>query len=871
MQARTGLLPDKTLHKGTQPSRKRASEMRQYVSNAVEFSFVCPLANGLHARPASQLAEFASKFISEFSLTNLRSGAAANLKSTLAIISADVREGDKCSVHIFGEDEDIAAHALQKYINGDLPKSDGSTRKVEDQAIAFALPRALLSSGVTCYSGVPVSPGIGKGKTVVVGAIDLPSDLNTEEAEDPEKEEQRVQRAMAAVRKRIETMLGRSLSQAETGVLQAHLSILEDVTFTQKISGLIAEGHSAAKALIETGQFFTSLLQRSDSAYIRDRAVDVQEICLRLLEEVQGPSSTAAQIELIEPSVLVAETLAPQQLLGLDRKWLSGLVLEYAGTTSHTVILARSLGIPTLVGVKDAPVVLPARQEIVIDANRGFVVPNGNPSVHRFYEREWQTQRGRQLALSREVGAAAVTADGHRLEVAANVSSGEEVISAFSNGAEGIGLFRTEMLFMGRDRAPTEEEQFAIYADAARSAKGRVIIRTIDIGGDKPIPHLNLASESNPYLGYRGIRIYAEHRELFRTQLRAVLRASAFGRIQIMAPMVSTVEEVLWLKQQIAELQQELQHKEIAFDPGMLVGIMIEVPSVAFILDHLCAEADFFSIGTNDLNQYFMAVDRDNARVANLSNVRHPGFLRFLKHIVDSVHRHGKWIGMCGEMASDARNLPILLGLGLDEISVASAQIPVLRRNISRFSFSECKELLSRLLTCARVEQVENLLDNYGASERFRPLLDPGLVITNSESQTKEEAIRELIDSLYIAGRTENPDRLEEVVWTRESAYSTGLGHGFAIPHCRRDAVSANSVAILKLRDPIDWGSLDQKPVSTVILLAVRESDVNNTHMQVLAKLARKLMNEQFRQELNELDEPQQILRYLSEQLEIPM
>jgi len=846
--------------------------MSQDVSNPVEFSFVCPLSNGLHARPASQLAEFAGSFLSELLLTNLRNGAAANLKSTLAIISADIRKGDECFLRVAGQDEEIAGNAMRRYILWDLSRSDEPLAETTATTLRNQLlPRALVSSGVICHSGLAVSPGIGIGKVVVVGGMALPRDLSTEKPETPQKESRRIERALAVVRERVKAMLARSMSPAEAGVLKAHLAILDDVTFTEKITAFISEGRSAAQALSETGQFFSSLLQRSESAYIRDRAVDIQEICLRLLEEIRGSKFTAATVALQERSVVVAETLAPQQLLALDRKWLSGVVLEYAGTTSHAVILARSLGIPTIVGVKDAPVVLPAGQEIVVDATRGLVVPNGLPAVHRFYERELQSQRARHQASSTWVSAKAVTVDGYSVQVGANVSSGEEVASAFANGAEGIGLFRTEMLFMGRDRAPTEEEQFAIYVEAARSAPGPVIIRTIDTGGDKPIPHLNLPPESNPYLGYRGSRIYAEHRELFLTQVRAILRASAFGRLQLMAPMVSTVEEVLWLKEQIAGQQQELRRKSIAFDPEMPVGIMIEVPSVAFILDQLCAEVDFFSIGTNDLNQYFMAVDRDNARVADLSSVRHPSFLRFLQHIVDGVHRNGKWVGMCGEMAGDAHNLPILVGLGLDEISASAAQIPVLKRDISRLSTLVCKELLSRLVECTQVKKVDELLTKHLPGEKHQPLLDPDLVIVDSDSQSKEEAIRELIDSLYVAGRTENPDRLEEVVWAREAAYSTGLGHGFAIPHCRSDAVTANSVAIVKLKKAMDWGSLDEKPVSTVILLAVRESDANNTHMQVLAKLARKLMDEQFREELRKLNEATKILNYLSKELEISL
>ena len=839
------------------------------VSNPVEFSFVCPLPNGLHARPASQFAEFVSRFSSDLLLTNSRNGATANLKSTLAIISADVRKGDECSVRIQGVDEEIAGKALRGYIARDLPQSDEPLVSVHSDDLKSIVPRALLSSAKQCRFGVAVSPGIGKGKAVVLGRMRLPHDLN-ERAEDPQKEERRIERALAAVRERIKSMLSRSMSPAETGVLKAHLAIVEDVAFADKVEELIANGRSAGQALVECGEFFTSLLQRSTSEYIRDRAVDIEEICVRLLEEIYGHEFSTNAVNLNEPSVLVSETLAPQQLLGLDRKWLRGLVLEYAGTTSHAVILARSLGIPTVVGVKDAPVVIPGGQEIVVDAYRGFILPNGTSAVQRFYERERRILDRRQQMLARSIRIPATTTDGRRLEVAANVSSSEEVASALANGAEGIGLFRTEMLFMGRDHAPAEEEQFEIYRAAARAAAPYpVIIRTIDIGGDKPIPHLNLPDESNPYLGYRGMRIYAEHRELFGTQLRAILRASAFGRIQIMAPMVSTLEEVLWLKSQVSNLQKELRAQDIGFDAAMRIGIMIEVPSIAFILDQICPEVDFFSIGTNDLNQYFLAVDRDNAKVAELSSVRHPSFLRFLKHIVDAVHRNGKWVGMCGEMASDARNLPLLVGLCLDEISAANSQVPLLKEKISRLSAQSCEQLLSRLTACAKVDEVDAMLDTNDPAEAALLLLDTELIVVNSESRSKEEAIRELIDLLYVAGRTENPDRLEEVVWAREAAYSTGLGHGFAIPHCRSDAVRANSVALLKLKNPIDWGSQDEKPVRTVILLAVRESDPNNSHMQVLAKLARKLMDEQFRTELMHLDNADQIAEFLSKQLEI--
>ncbi|HEU0049878.1 MAG TPA: fructose PTS transporter subunit IIA, partial [Nitrososphaera sp.] len=337
----------------------------------------------------------------------------------------------------------------------------------------------------------------------------------------------------------------------------------------------------------------------------------------------------------------------------------------------------------------------------------------------------------------------------------------------------------------------------------------------------------------------------------------------------LMVPMVATREEVLWMKAQVAEAQKDLTGRQIAFDPAMPVGIMIEVPSVAFILDQLCEELDFFSIGTNDLVQYFLAADRGNSRVASLSNVRHPAFLRFLKQIVDEVHKHGKHIGMCGEMAGDILHLPLLLGLGLDGISMASSEIPILKERISRLTVSDCQSLLSGVLKCKGVAEVESLLAAGALSSPDSGLLDQDLVVLNSKSESKEEAIREIINSFYVEARTNDPDRLEEAVWTREEVYSTGLGHGFAIPHCKSDAVITESIGVLKLSKAVEWGALDGQPVHTVILLAARESNANGRHMQVFSQLARKLMSDKFRSHLEQANDANKVLGYLVEELAI--
>jgi fructose-specific PTS system IIA-like component len=837
---------------------------------SLEFTFECPLPNGLHARPSSHLADVANEFAAECTLTNLRSAAVANAKSVLSMIAADVRLSDPCSVRVSGADEQAACDALRKFVESVLPGCDEALAVLPTDG--GSLPRVLLDANVKWHSGLAVSRGIGQGSVVVIGGVALPEGLRCEVAVDSAQEHVKVEVALAAVRSKLETAVARKQSATEAAVLKAHLAILGDVSLAEKLNQQISEGRSAGQAVCDAAEIFTTQLRAAESLYIRERAIDMQDICLQLLEEIYGAKFQQPVVSLAGPSVVVAENLAPRQLLALDRTWLKALVLASAGAMSHTVILARSLGIPTLAGVKDATLVFAPGAEIVVDANRGLIIDEWSAPVQRFYQREWKTLQRRQTALAHFAKATAITVDGKKLEIAANVSSSEELLPAFEQGADGIGVFRTEMLFAGRDSAPSEEEQFAVYAQAARAANGwPVIIRTIDIGGDKPLPYLNLPHEANPFLGYRGVRIYAEHQALLDAQLRATIRASAHGRIQIMVPMISTLSEVRWFKARVAQIQSDLRAEGVEFDSAMPVGIMIEVPSVAFSIDQLCPEVDFFSIGTNDLAQYFFAVDRDNARIANLSNVRHPSFLRLLQQIVSAAQRGGKWIGMCGEMAGDLRQLPLLVGLGLDEISGTASAIPALKAGTAQLSAANCRELLSQAMDRKSVEEVDSLLQCQQAQSAARPLLNTELVLLDGDSECKDEAIREIVDAFYIAARTESPQQVEAAVWKREAVYSTGLGSGFAIPHCKTDAMANSSIGVLKLKQPIEWGSLDGQPVRVVILLAMRESGPNGAHMQVFSKLARKLMHEEFRDAILNATNREALLAHLAGELDIAL
>lgn len=842
---------------------------------ALDLRFTCPLASGLHARPASRLAEIARGFDAACLVTNARTGVTADVKSVLAVLAADVGVGDACLVRVDGRDEADAGAALRSFLQHELSGYEDAPTPVTTEA-APILPRLLDTSGATWWRGLAVSPGVGIGRvvaaTVVVCATAPRDDLDDEAPIDPHVERRRIDHAIQSVRARMAARLGHRTSAVEAAILSAHVAIVTDPLLLDTLLAAIARGRSAPQAIADAAAHFSGALGRVNTPTLRERAADIQGLCVQLLDDVCGSQIARTAMALEGPSVIVAETMTPQQLLDLDRRWISGLVLETAGTTSHTVILARSLGIPMIVDIPQARRCLVAGEEVVVDGHRGLVVAGLTEAARAFYARELKRLRAREVVIARAAVGPVTTVDGRGLEVGANVSSIEELDAARRSGADGIGLFRTEVLFLRAHDLPSEEAQYQVYAAAVRAMQGRpVIVRTLDLGGDKPVAAVPLPPEANPFLGYRGVRAYVEHQDIVRAQLRAIVRASAVGPVQLLVPMVSSIEEVLWVKAQVAHVQDELAAHEVPFDRDMPIGIMLEVPAVSFVLDRLCEEVDFFSIGTNDLCQYFFAADRGNARVAPLASVTHPGFLRFLKQIVDEVRTRGRWVGLCGEMAGDVRWLPLLVGLGLDEISAASQQIPALKARIARLSAAECVERLAAAMECGSAEAVEALLDQARALDRPRPLVDPEIVRFDGACGTKEDAIRMLVDAFYAAGRTDDPCSMEDAVWRREAQYATGVGNGIAVPHCRTDAVTSDSIGILRLQSPVEWGAPDGQPVRMVFLLATRETSPDGAHMQVFSRLARKLMDAEFRNHLLRADDPRRVIDRLSDELQMAL
>jgi fructose-specific PTS system IIA-like component len=833
----------------------------------LEHHFVCPLPNGTHARPASALEEVARGFRSDITLVNRRTGQRANAKNVLAIVGADVRYQDPCLLQVEGPDERSAMPALVTFLRDHFDRCDKPIPEARPAGGELMLPPMLRHAGGGVCPGTPLVAGIGRGRIVRAGGFRLPADLPVNGVVDRAGEQRRLEQALDELIARYGQRLADLPPGVEREVLAAHRAMARDLEFRQRLLAAVQQGSTAAGAIMEAEAHFSARLAASNNPLLAERRLDVQDICRELLQQVYGSAARGTDLVLTGESIVVADSLTPGQFLALNRQWLRGLVLAQAGATSHTVILARSFCIPTLAGVNLAGLEGEGR-EVVVDADLGGLVTALPPSVHRYYELEQTRLAALGRRLRQFAAQPAVTADGTRLEISANIGIAGEADLAFGAGAEGIGLFRTEMLFLDRATPPGEDEQYEVYRHALVAAGHRpVVVRTLDAGGDKPLPYLPLPAGDNPFLGYRAVRIYPEFEVLFRTQIRALVRASAHGTLSVMVPMIATVEEVRWCKKIIAEEQARCAAGRVPFDAAMPVGGMIEVPSAVLLLEELCEELDFFSIGSNDLLQYFMAADRLNPRVAALYDPLQPAFLRLLLQIVEATGARNKPLSLCGEMASHRRYLPLLVGAGIKKISVASPAIAGLKAELAKLRQGDCRRLFALAHESDTAAAVANHLATFPV-QQAAPLIRPELVADGVVAATKAEAIKQVVDLLNISGRTDHPRAVEAAVWAREATYSTGFGHGCAIPHCKTDAVQVNSLAVLRLAQGVEWGSLDGQPVRLVILLVMRESEAVSAHMKVFARLARKLMHEPFRAWLAQEKDPDVLCALLREVLE---
>jgi phosphoenolpyruvate-protein phosphotransferase (PTS system enzyme I) len=502
------------------------------------------------------------------------------------------------------------------------------------------------------------------------------------------------------------------LGAEESNIFDAHLAILEDPVFMNEVSGIIQRQYKAAEVAVkEVVDKFVNMFDLLDDEYMKERALDIKDVGTRLLKHLLG-SVESSQPPQDQPFIVIAKELTPSQLAHLNPAQLLGIVTQLGGTTSHTAIMARAMGIPFVFGIDST---IQTGDGVVIDGDEGTVHVNPDESTierYRDKKRSWLEYRQK---LQQIVGLPPVTRDGRTVRLGANINSFKDLELALSNGASGVGLFRTEFLYMDRHSLPKEEEQFEVYRQVAEQLNGKsLIIRTLDIGGDKQLDYLPLPEEDNPALGYRAIRILLDRRDLFKTQLKAILRAGCYGDVKIMYPMISSVEELRRAGEVLELAKRELRDGGVEFDETIEVGIMIEVPAAAAIADLLAQEVQFFSIGTNDLVQYVLAVDRMNEHISHLYNPYHPAVIRMLKHTVDAARNQGIAVGVCGEMAGDVRALPIWLGLGVHDLSMSAHSILPVKNRLIETTEQECRELLVRVLACRTSEEIRALLNVQG-------------------------------------------------------------------------------------------------------------------------------------------------------------
>ncbi|WP_370556512.1 phosphoenolpyruvate--protein phosphotransferase [Edwardsiella tarda] len=832
---------------------------------ALIVEFTCELPNGVHARPASLVETLCNTFHSHMEWHNLRTDRKGNAKSALALIGTDTLRGDSCRLSISGADEQAAHQRLSQWLRDEFPRCDAPLAEVKNSELA-PLPVSLTNLNPQFFRACSVCSGSASGVLTRLAALDLNALGPLPTAKDVDSEQSALDNGLTLLMKNIEFRLLDSDGSART-ILEAHRSLVGDTALRQHLMAGVSRGLSCAQAIVESARHFGDTFARSPSQYLQERALDVRDIACQLLQQIYGAQRFPAPGQLTQPAICMADELTPSQFLELDKTLLKGLLLKSGGTTSHTVILARSFNIPTLVGVETEQLAAWLHQTVYLDGNAGAIIVAPDESVIRYYQQEARLHAAlreqQRIWLTRE----ARSADGIRLEIAANIAHPVEAAAAFANGAEAVGLFRTEMLYMDRACAPDESELYHLFCQALASAQRRsIIIRTMDIGGDKPVDYLNIPAEANPFLGYRAVRIYEEYAALFTTQLRAILRASAHGSLKIMIPMISSMEEILWVKERLAEAKQQLRHEHVPFDEQIPLGIMLEVPSVMFIIDQCCEEIDFFSIGSNDLTQYLLAVDRDNAKVTRHYNSLNPAFLRALDFAVQAVHRQGKWIGLCGELGAKGSVLPLLLGLGLDEISMSAPSISSAKARMARLDSRACRHLLDQAMACRTALEVEHLLAQFRMAQQDAPLVTAQCITLDSDWRSKEEVIKGMTDNLLLANRCRYPRKLEADLWAREAVFSTGLGFGFAIPHSKSEHIEQSTISVARLAAPVRWG---EDEAQFIIMLTLNKHAAGDQHMRIFSRLARRIMHQEFRNALVNAASADAIATLLQHELEL--
>ncbi len=559
--------------------------------------------------------------------------------------------------------------------------------------------------GERAFRGIPVSAGVVRGKVLVIAASleTVPQRSITEEGIPAEM--QRLEQALIQTRQEIlavQQKVAENLGASDANIFDAHLLVLEDPTLLDETTRLMREQLvSVDYAYQQVAEKYAATLESIEDDYLRERAADLRDVKIRVLNHLVGRAPEDVLSHLNEPCIIIAHDLTPSTTAQLNKKFVLGFATEIGSKTSHTAIMSRSLEIPAIVGLTDITAHLVTGDYVLLDGYNGVVVLN--PTEQTLFEYGQLVRR--QMSLQEELGELrdkpAVTLDGRKVILSANLETPEDVENVKICGAEGVGLYRTEYLFINRDGLPSEEDQYEAYHKVAAALKGQpVVIRTLDLGGDKFLSSLQIPQEMNPFLGWRAIRFCLQELDVFRVQLRAILRASAVGNVKIMYPMISGVEELKQANAILEECKEQLRAEGKPFDDKLEIGAMIEIPSAALAADALAKRVQFFSLGTNDLIQYSLAVDRMNEKIAHLYEPSHPAILRLIQMTVEAAHRKGLWVGVCGEMAGDPAMVPLLLGLGVDELSCAPPLVPQIKKLVRQIKQSEAEALVKQALEC---------------------------------------------------------------------------------------------------------------------------------------------------------------------------
>ena len=678
-------------------------------ATAVSADIRLPNRQGLHARPAAVVAAAAKAFRADIRL--LRGADAANAKSVTSILLLATNPHDAIRVSATGPDAAAAVSALAEL----LACGSGESQASGESAVPAAgpVPAAVAAPAIPAaptdprkLAGVSASPGVALGKVAQVRRTAISV---AEQGAGLERERAHLDAALTRARQQISAQQAAN-SGAASRILDAHLELLADPELIDLAVAGLAGGRSAGFAWREAYSRYAARLEALASALLRERAGDVRDVGGRVLGLLAGV--TTAPLEFAPGSILIADELTPSETASLDAGRVLGLCTTGGGPTSHAAILARALGLPAVCGVDRAALELEDGTAVLLDGTGGTLLKNPDETevaAARAVMGRLAAQRHSERAAASEPAA---TTDGHRIEIAANIGTAEEAVAAVAHGAEAVGLLRSELLFLDRDTAPEEREQAEVYrAVAAALGRGRrLVIRTLDVGGDKPLAYLPLPAEQNPFLGLRGIRVSLERPDLLRSQLRAILAAAALSDVHVMFPMIATLDELRAARRILAEEQ--------AGGASVRVGVMIEVPSAALTAEHLAREVDFFSIGTNDLTQYTLAMDRGHPRLAALADALHPAVLKLISLTVEAAHRHGKWVGVCGGMAAEPLAVPVLLGIGVDELSVPVPAIAAVKALVRRLSLRHCRDLAREVAGLSTAGEVRARLAQFGREAR---------------------------------------------------------------------------------------------------------------------------------------------------------